>query len=47
MAITAYLRDGEGLQGANLATLWAVVEYLHELNSRGVDWVWQGIGTWE
>ena len=41
VAISVYLRDGEGLQGGNLSTVWRAVEFLHELNSRGVA-CWRG-----
>ena len=37
VAVSCYLRDGEGVQGANLATLWEIVKYLHELNDCGYD----------
>ena len=37
--ISVYMRDWEQLGPENIATLWRLVEFLHEMNSRGVDWV--------
>ena len=37
--ISVYLRTGEGMSAANLASVWRLCEYLMELNSRGYAWM--------
>ena len=42
VAISVYLKDGEGLKGGNLSTIWRLTEHLHELNSKGHNWIVAG-----
>ena len=42
VAISVYLKDGEGMKGGNMSTIWRLTEYLHELNSKGHNWIVAG-----